>query len=407
MKESGREAVRETCFGYPRADRMEQEGEKMKIKLWEGIVLLTLITLCGCTKSDRQEEKVSYEIALLGKEDYVNADENFVRGIKMAFQDQSEKVDVSWKYYDDKGDYETGLALAKRLAKDARVAGVLSFQDYEVLDAELPYFKNACKPVFAVQGCYEETLEKKSGYLFSGYLSSKDMGEAMAKYCKRTGHKRIVCSHTRTTFETEEVIGFCNQAEQEDLSIVDMMNGPEMLSDLQTTYEKWKTLGVDTLYICRYIETLEQKEWIYKMIRYIKQKDKDFLIIGDYSLDSGSYLEKYGMWMDGTAYPEPYSVEDTDMQEAFVSRFCRNYQLEKGQVTAAAFQGYDMASVLISALEAGAKTGKEIRDWIVGGNHYQWVSGAGYSKENKLQSRIQYRVFSGNAFQLEEVAGDE
>lgn len=386
---------------------VEQGGESMRIKMWKGMLILALIALCGCTQNGRHEEKMSYEIALLGKEDYVYADENFVRGIEMAFEDRAEKIDVSWKHYDDKGDYETGLALAKRLAKDERVAGVLSFQDYEVLDAELPYFKSACKPVFAVQGCYEETLEKKSGYIFSGYLSSKDMGEAMAKYCKQTGHKRIVCSHTQTTFETEEVIGFCDQAEREDLSIVDMTNGPEMLSDLQTTYEKWKTLGVDTLYICRYIETLEQKEWIYQMIRYIKERDKNFLIIGDYSLDSESYLKKYGRWMEGAAYPKPYPVEDTDLREAFVSQFCRKYQLEEKEVTDAAFQGYDMASVLILALADGAETGEEIRDWIVGDNHYQWISGAGYSKENKLQSRIQYKVFSGNTLQFEEVAGDE
>lgn len=379
----------------------------MKLRL--GIILFLFLSLCGCEKQKGGEEKMSYEIALLGKEDYVNLDENFVRGLKLAFKDEAEGIDVSWKHYDDKGDYETGLAMAKRLAKDPKVVAVLSFQDYEVIDAEIPFFKSAKKPVFATQGCYEETLEKKSGYLFDGYLSSKDMGVAMAKYCKKTGHKRIVCSHTNTTFETEEIVGFCKQAEEEDLAIVDIMNGPEMMGDLQTTYEKWKTLGVDTLFICRYIETLEQKEWIFQLIQYIKQRDKDFLVIGDYSLDSSSYLERYGQWMDGMAYPEPYPIKPTDIQKDFIDRFCQEYQMGEDEMTAAAYQGYDMTAVLIAALKDGAKTGEQIRDRLIDKNKYQWVSGedAGYSKEYKLQSEIQYKVFSGTSFALEEVDRNE
>ncbi len=364
-------------------------------------LLLLLLLLTGCSIAGRSEKKqentAEKRIAVLGREDYVYADENFVKGMEMALKEQSGSEQITWKHYDDQGDYDRGLLLAQQLSQDDSVIAVFSFQDFEVIEAEMSYFESAKKPLFAVQGCYESALNKHAEYLYSSYLSSQDMGIAMAKYCAKQGKKEIVCSHTLTTFETEEMRGFVNTAQNLDLHVMDMMQGPDNITDLQVVYEKWKALGIDTLYICRYTDNVEQKEWIFKMIQYIKQKDPDFLILGDYSLDGASYLEQYGKYMDGTAFPNPYSVKDSNKALDFAKRYAQETGA-KGEISNIAYQGYDMTGMLLWAYESAK--GGDMTEYLKSEAGYDGVSGTiCYSPEGKIMTSTEYRVVQNGKFQ--------
>ena len=130
----------------------------------------TICVLTGCQDKFGQKDQDSQQekkIAILGKEAYVYSDEFFMNGLEMALQGDNQKQQLSWEHYDDHGEYDQGLVLAQRLAEDNNVVAVFSFQDFEVIDAILPYFEKAQKPLFALQGCYETTLEKGAEYFFS------------------------------------------------------------------------------------------------------------------------------------------------------------------------------------------------------------------------------------------------
>lgn len=355
--------------------------------------LLLSFFLIGCTKGStekvQKEDKVK-QIAVLGKEAYVYADASFLHGMDLALKEEK-NVSLQWKHYDDQGDYEKGLIMAAQLAEDDNVIAVFSFQDFEVINAEASYFENAKKPLFAVQGCYETTLEQGYDYIFSSYLSSKDMGIAMAQYCAKEGYQRVVCSHTDTVFERDEIIGFCDQAKKEGISIIDMQQGPDDFNRLEMAYHRWEQLGVDALYICKYTENIEQKEWIFQLIQYIKEKNPDFLIMGDYSLNGESYLKQYGSSMENVVYPNPYAVEN---HSVLAKQFANHYKTVYGteeEISDGAYQGYDITKMICLAVKQKAVTGENIKKFFKKTNGYQGVSGKiKYSENGKIKAQIEY-----------------
>lgn len=374
---------------------MVQRKHIVAISMMAIVVLLIGMTGCSRKKSSQVMAPSDHKvIAVLGKEDYVYADEGFINGMEMALEDGSSNI--SWEYYDDNGDYEQGLMMAQQLALDNQIVAVYSFQDFEVIDAEAVYFEKAKKPLIAVQGCYESTLEQGYQYIFSAYMSSKDMGVAMAKYCARKGYERVVCSHTNSTFEADEMKGFCAQAEKDGISIVDMQLGPDSMNDLEVAYQRWKQLDVNALYICKYTENIEQKEWIFKLIQYVKQQDPDFLVMGDYSLNGQSYLEKYGAEMEGTTYPNPYPVVENENSKSFMTEYGKRFP-EESIVSEGVFQAYDLTQMVQKSVSQ-EYDGFEM-SIFKSEQGYDGVSGTiNYSEDGRIIQQVEYLTVHQGAF---------
>lgn len=384
------------------------KNKRINAGLFVLVLSLVLLQVTGCGSTDSKEtaeETQTKTIAVLGWDEYLQGNEPFINGMEMALEDSKEEINLNWEYYNDEGDYEQGVLMAQQLAEDEHIAAVLTFQDFEVIDAEAHYFDEEEKPLIIVQGCYEKTLEQGLQYVFSPYVSSKDMGAAMARYCAEQGYERVACSHTDTIFELDEMKGFCKEAESKGISVVDMQIGPDTLNSLESAYKKWKNLGIRALYICRYTETEEQKDWIFKMIEYIKKRDPEFLIMGDYSLDGAEYLKKYGKNMENVAYPNPYSIQKSDKAEKFAERYREKYPEETG-VADGAYQGYDIAKMIAEALvdqgQNTATAGQRIRDFFKKKEGYQGVSGTlTYSEAGKLSSQIEYYRVHNSVFVTE------
>ncbi len=370
------------------------------------------LTACGRgeetqkTDAGAAQEKI---IAILGWDEYVEGNQDFINGMDMALEELGESVLLKKEYYNDGGSYDEGLLMAQGLANDDRVAAVFSFQDFEVIEAEAHYFEEAEKPLVAVQGCYEKTLERGLEYVFSSYVSSKDMGAAAAKYCAGKGIVRAACSHTDTTFEKDEVKGFCTEAEAEGIVVADLQSGPDSWNELEQAYRRWNNLGIRALFLCQYTETEAEKDWIFQVIRYIRERDPKFLILGDYSLDGPEYLQKYGKYMEGITYPRPYSVTETGRIVEFRQRYAQKYP-DMAPAGDGACQGYDMTQMAGKALQGrdgtdkknSQKDGTLIRDFFKSDTGYNGVSGKiSYSGEGKIQSAAAYYCVHDSVFVTE------
>ena len=374
-----------------------------------GIVMsavILVLTACGAGPAAPAEQGTSEKIiAILGWDEYVEGNEDFINGMNMALAEWDGRVSGRVEYYNDEGNYDKGLLMAQELCKKSNVAAVFSFQDFEVIDAEAPYFEDAGVPLFAVQGCYEKTLERDLGYIFSSYVSSRDMGAAAARYCAEKKISRVACCHTDTQFEKDEVRGFCAEAQDLGITVTDLLVGLDTESSLERAYQKWKTLGTQALFLCKYTETEEEKEWIFRMIQYIKMRDPDFLILGDYSLNGPDYLKKYGKNMEGTVYPRPYSVTDSVRSEEFQKKYLERYP-DWESVDDGAYQGYDMTRMVGEALREespGTSDGTEVRDFFKREEGYDGVSGhLSYSEEGKIRATIEYYCVHDGAFVMEE-----
>lgn len=373
-----------------------------------------LLSLTACDKEEQAEKEEAgtaqeKTVAVLGWDEYVEGNQDFINGMDMALEELGGSISLKKEYYNDGGSYDEGLLMAQELANDEHVAAVFSFQDFEVIEAEAHYFEEAEKPLVAVQGCYEKTLEREFGYIFSSYVSSKDMGAAAAKYCAEKGITRVACSHTDTTFEKDEVKGFCTEAEAAGIVVADLQSGPDSWNDLEQAYRRWENLGIRALFLCKYTETEAEKDWIFQVIRYIRERDPDFLILGDYSLDGPEYLKKYGKYMEGITYPRPYSVTESSMSEDFKQRYEAKYP-DMAPAGDGACQGYDMMQMVGKALqgkEGGSKKNSQkdgilIRDFFKSEKGYDGISGKiSYSEEGKIQSAIEYYCVHDSVFVTE------
>lgn len=70
------------------------------------LILGMLVLVGGCHRDVKREEgQTAKKIAILGKEEYVHADEGFLNGVEMALEEQTSS-ELQLVYYDDQGDYE-------------------------------------------------------------------------------------------------------------------------------------------------------------------------------------------------------------------------------------------------------------------------------------------------------------
>ena len=324
------------------------KGKKWVILL--AMLCCMLMVSCGNFRQVSGEKEIQeYKIALLGKESYVYSDQTFINGMEMALEEvKKEGVTLSYQHMDDGGDYEGGVLAGEALAKDDSVLAVFTFQDFDIIEALAPTFEEAKKPLISVQGCYDTTLQAGYECFISAFTSAGDMGKAMANYCADYGIKRVACSHTGTEFEREEMRGFERQARNTGVDIVDMIQGPNNMTQLKSTYYHWEKLGIDAVYMAHL--TYSDTEWMLQMIQYLKEKNPQIKILSDYSLNNDRTLEKYGEVLEGVVIPAPYSVEKSQAEEEFRKQFKKLYKCEASNV---AIQGYDLVHIIATLQKEG------------------------------------------------------
>lgn len=328
---------------------MRQKLRKFFVLALAGIMCIMTVSCNGFGQKTQEENQKEYKIVLLGKESYVYSDQGFIKGMELALEQvQAQGIALTFEHVDDKGEYEQGVLVGGELAKDPSVLAVFTFQDFEIIEALASVFEEAKKPLVSVQGCYETTLQAGYDCFISAFTSAGDMGKAIADYCAESGIERVACSHTGTEFEREEMRGFERQARENGVTVVDMLQGPNTMTDLKSTYYRWEKLQVDAVYMAHL--TYSDTEWMLEMITYLKEQNPDLKILSDYSLNNEETLKKYGDVLEGVVITAPYSVAESQEEKEFRKQFEEIYGFEASNV---AIQGYDLVQIMAELLKEG------------------------------------------------------
>lgn len=338
------------------------------------ISIFLLLISAGCGQGENSQKSGSMDarkIVILGKESYVYSDQALINGLDMAIEEINQQgIDLCWEHMDDNGEYETGILYGGMLAKDDSVLAVLTVQDFEVIDALAPVFDEAKKPFISIQGCNESTLQGGYQFFISAFTSAQDMGKAVADYCGANGIKRIACSHTDTTFELSEMRGFQRNAEENNIEVVDMIQGPNTMIELKNKFDQWEALQVDAVYLAHL--TYSDTSWMIDIIRYIKEQNPDIQILSDYSLDNTSTLEAYGDVLEGVVIPAPYSIEENEKTQRFREKYKNKFGSNASNV---AMQGYDLMYIFSDIIQKGYENGEGIMTRLKRDEGYEGTSG--------------------------------
>jgi ABC-type branched-subunit amino acid transport system substrate-binding protein len=353
---------------------MKEQKHSRRKMIIAGIVLFVLIAVCALiwwrTTRVKTSEKTGLHVVILDSEEYYYSDAGIEQGINMALQTIKEDSDISITVdlQDDGGDYVNGISMAKSLAKDDSVDMVISFQNFESIGAEIPFFEEAKKPFIVTMGCYDEVAENGYQYFVADFLSGKTIGARIGEYIRSKGLQKIALCHSDTTFEKDEIKGL--QSVINDLSdsrVYYSQTGPYNDTDLAQLLNQCEKMDADTVIANFYSQN--DSAWL---LSQLKQKAPGLTLIGDYALDSSEILEEYGENLEGVVIVPAYPYEESDTLEKFV----RDYKKSTGQTfTTAAVQYYDLFCMIASCCEDKIPTGTEIMETLKSDAGYQGVAG--------------------------------
>jgi|GEM_PF-947311 len=328
---------------------------------------------------EKQPEAVHEGIAvvILDSGSYYYSDEGIDKGMKLAMEELEKEsgLKVSVKRVDDDGDYVKGIALAESLAKDPEVDIVISFQNFESIGPEMPFFEEAGKPFIVTMGCYDEVAEQEYDYFVADFLSGKAIGRRIGRYLLENGASNIALCHSDTTFEQDEIRGLqAVVGDDEKTKVVYTQTGPFQDEELAGLLWKCDQLQVDTVVANFYDQ--EDCAWL---LGQLGQKSKGLMLVGDYALDSEGILKEYGSNLENVTIIPSYPYLMTEELAQFINRY---EEYAKTGFTTAAVQYYDLFKMLGKYWQKTGNDSQALMKQIKDPAGYRGVSGSIRFDEN-------------------------
>lgn len=343
---------------------------------YKNIILLIFLVggmlLCsGCQKEQEETWKLEREqknikIALFGSEEYLGKE--FTDGLKMA-QREIKKVldiDVILDIFDDQGDYNTGVSMATKIAKDSNYLMAITVQDFEIIDTAAEIFEKARKPFIVVDGCFDRTRENGYSYFISHCISAKKMGEMIGDYVIEVGIKKIASSHSGTIFEKDEIKGLQSIISATETKIYDMQIGPFSEEEFLESYNKWVSLGIEAIYFNHYSYT-----WGGELIQMLRDQGSKIKVMTDYSVNNEESLKSFGKAMEGAVIAPLYPIRESQRLRLFRERFKSQFSY---QPTSRTIQIYDLIFAIVEAVQ-NADNSKGFMDYFKSKKGFEGVSG--------------------------------
>ncbi len=312
------------------------------------LIPLSLLLFSGCKDSsvwNTITSRKELKIPILVSDSDFESKSSFLAGIKVAIEDaQSKGYKLSYKIFNDNGNFDKGVALAKGIIGNKEYPLALSFQSMDTLDTVTKLFDEAKKPLFAINGLDDNTLRKGMKYIFSLMSSAEDLGISAGRYAVKKGFKSVAIAHSQYSYEINFFEGF-NDAidEDESVNVYDSVQGPYKEKDFDSVWNRWNALGIDAVLL-----SFADVEWGMNLIELIKTRDPNIAIIADQYFNDPDNLKKYEKSVEGMVMPSNYPVDSGDKLSKFYSDYKSKFSISPTALTA---QGFDLVNMIISKMQ--------------------------------------------------------
>ena len=351
----------------------------MKKKKWLiYVAAIVVIVIVGCilqviwskkTKKNDEQERILH-VVVLDSGDYYHIDDGIDAGLKMAFDTLEKRfgVHVDLSVVDDEGDYVKGIALAKSLAADPEVDMVMSFQNFDSIGPEMPFFEEAKKPFIVTMGCYDEVGESGYEYFIADFMSGKTIGREIGKNLQKNGAKNVALCHSDTIFEQDEIRGLQSQISQDDnIRVVHTQTGPFQVSELSELLLKCTQYKVDTVVANFYNQ--EDCAWL---LSKLSESGQNLVLVGDYAIDSPEILRDYGNTLEGVSIIPNYPYTKSEVLDNFIEEYESETGLEFSPV---ALQYYDLMTMMGAYWEVTGGRTDQVMKLVKKEDGYQSIGG--------------------------------
>lgn len=313
------------------------------------VLIFSMAIISGCGASNQNAkptygESADIKIAVLGSAEQFEKREDFFVGMDLAINELKENgVNVSYEKIDDGKSRDSGVALAKDVAKDSKYTLAFTLQKDETVESVADIFDSAKKPLLIVNEVFDSTMNKGYEYVLSGVISAETAGRALAKFCEANGLKWISASHSSSPYENMLARGFNDTiTESKSTYLVDSTSGPNRVNEFSSMWDRWSTLGVQAALV-----SFDDVEWACELISAIKDQNKNMLILGDAKFNDIEQMTKYREALEGMIVAGSYGVASNEKLQAFYDKYEKQIMESIGlDITSVTAQAYDFVHMI-------------------------------------------------------------
>ena len=312
------------------------------------LIPLSIVFFTSCTNSSNWnaiKDGKELKIAILASSDEYEEKSTFLAGVKLAIEDAKGKgYKVSYKIFNDGGNFDNGVAMAKEVIKNDEYKMAFSFQSMDTFDTVAKLFEEAKKPLFAIDGADDGTMKKVSKYVFNLQSSAEALGTSAGQYAVKKGYKSIAMAHSGNDFEVNFCEGFSDSVDSDSsIMVLDSVMGPTKEQEFESVWNRWNILDVDTVLL-----SFDNLDWAFEFIKLIKSKNPNITIIADPYFNTSSYLEEYKDAAEGMVVPSNYPVDSTSKLNKFYSDYKSKMSIDPTPLTA---QGFDLINMIVEKMQ--------------------------------------------------------
>ncbi|MBR1779726.1 MAG: amino acid ABC transporter substrate-binding protein [Clostridia bacterium] len=357
---------------------------------------MALLTGCGASDWNPLKQGKELNIAFLGSSGKFEERQDFIAGVDLAIKELSEKgVNIKYKLFNDDDNYDNGVTNAKQVVNDDTYAMAFTFQSFEIVDTVASLFDEAGKPLFIINGCYDRTMESGYKYVMNLTISAEDGGIALGKYVVNHGYKWIAVAHSNSEYAIDFQEGFNDAVSGSGATnVIDSVSGPNKATEFDEVWARWQILGVDAVVL-----SFDDMDWAVELVKMIKEKDPNMMILGDQYFNDLSYMNEYGKYLDGMVMPSSYPVDS----DAELQRFYDKYepQVQYLDITSVTAQGYDLTNMIAKRLE-NANSSEEFVEGMLSVEAYDGYTDIKFKQNGSLDKEPKYWVVKNNVVYREE-----
>lgn len=357
---------------------------------------MTLFTGCGESSWNPLKQGKELNIAFLGSSESFEERQDFIAGVDLAIKEQAEKgVTVKYKLFNDDDNYDTGVTNAKQIVNDETYKMAFTFQEFEIVDTIASLFEEAKKPLFVIDGCYDKTMKSGYNYVMDMTVSTEDAGNALGKYAIDHKYKWVAVAHSNSDYSIDFQEGFNDAVSGSGVtSVIDCVSGPSKASEFDDIWLRWKVLGVQAVVV-----SFDDMDWAVELVKMIKEKDPNMVILGDQYFNDLSYMDNYGQYLEGLVMPSSYPVDSNDELQNFYDKY--ESQVQYLDITSITAQGYDLTNMIVKKLE-NANTSEDFINEMLNKEGYDGVTDIKFKQNGSLNKDPKYWIVKDKVVYREE-----
>lgn len=361
------------------------------------LVVLLIFALSACSGEDlvakREQmafaQRKSIVIGVPVPLEFAKANTNFIEGVQLAQEELNTSgimgKDVELVIADDRGTFKEAVDLAQEFAKNTNMVAVIGH-----------WFSGVCLPVSAI---YEkagmltvvptvsnpELTAKGFQYVFQNIPGDKEIARQMCRYAGNKGYQKIVVYHEDSSYGENLAAAFENAAKGCGVTTVDRISGLNNELALQRSYDKWKALDFDAVFLA-----LNMPEGA-NFITSFRKLDQETPILAADGLDVANLREVLGEDAEGIVIATLYNPTEQGPQLVeFQKRYQQKYQKEPDVW---AIQGYDSLYLLAQAIkETNSASPTVLADYLRNMEAWESVWGSiTFNQQGEVQGRTVYK----------------